>query len=263
MAREGDRAAVRVALRPTDHVPLAQKLGFADQFLGKKDGKQQLRLDKTAKGYEEPNIEDVLTYEINGGSWTIGYTGQSPRRLQAHMRNMHRRRELLPRGQGRQDRLRPDRRLLRCRGVLRQRGAEASRLAEPLPDLAERHGRRRELRANFGVERDGVSLLAEDGSASKGADLQFGYPEFDHVLLKKLGWWDELTEPKKEAEGKNWKTDLSGGIQRVVLKNAFCLEGNAKARAVVCTSPTACRSTASRCTRRGRTSSRSIRPTTM
>ena len=40
---------------------LAQKLGFADQFLGKKDGKQQLRLVKTAKGYEEPNVEDVLT----------------------------------------------------------------------------------------------------------------------------------------------------------------------------------------------------------
>ena len=73
------------------------------------------------------------------------------------------------------------------------------------------------FRANFGVERDGVSLLAEDGSASQGADLPFGYPEFDHVLLKKLGWWDELTEAeKKEAEGKNWKTDLSGGIQRVV-----------------------------------------------
>jgi formate dehydrogenase major subunit len=30
------------------------------------------------------------------------------------------------------------------------------------------------------------------------------------VLLKKLGWWDELTEAeKKAAEGKNWKTDPS------------------------------------------------------
>ena len=27
--------------------------------------------------------------EINGGCWTIGYTGHSPERLQAHMRNMH------------------------------------------------------------------------------------------------------------------------------------------------------------------------------
>ena len=36
------------------------------------------------------------------------------------------------------------------------------------------------------------------------------------MLMKKLGWWDELTDDeKKAAEGKNWKTDLSGGIQRV------------------------------------------------
>ncbi|MDP3513011.1 MAG: formate dehydrogenase subunit alpha, partial [Sulfuritalea sp.] len=95
------------------------------------------------------------------------------------------------------------------------------------------------FRANFGVERDGVSLLAGDGSASKGADLQFGYPEFDHVLVKKLGWWDELTEvEKKEAEGKNWKTDLSGGIIRVVMKNHGCHPfGTAKARALVWNCP--------------------------
>ena len=90
------------------------------------------------------------------------------------------------------------------------------------------------FRANFGVERDGVSLLAEDGSFPRAAELTTGYPEFDHVLLKKLGWWDELTdEEKKAAEGKNWKTDLSGGIQRVV-DEAWCHPfGNAKARAVV------------------------------
>ena len=97
------------------------------------------------------------------------------------------------------------------------------------------------FRANFGVERDGVSLLAEDGSASKGCDITTGYPEFDHVLLKKLGWWDELTEDeKKAAEGKNWKTDLSGGIQRVTLKNHGAHPfGNAKARAVVWNFPDA------------------------
>src|SRR5690606_32580460 len=91
------------------------------------------------------------------------------------------------------------------------------------------------FRANFGVERDGVSLLAEDGSHSKGADLTTGYPEFDHILLKKLGWWNELTDAEKAAaEGKNWKTDSSGGIIRVVMKNHSCYPfGNAKARAVV------------------------------
>ena len=55
------------------------------------------------------------------------------------------------------------------------------------------------------------------------------------MLLKKLGWWDELTDAeKKAAEGKNWKTDLSGGIIRVAMKNHGCHPfGNAKARAVV------------------------------
>ncbi|HKY01878.1 MAG TPA: formate dehydrogenase subunit alpha, partial [Burkholderiales bacterium] len=90
------------------------------------------------------------------------------------------------------------------------------------------------FRANFGVEREGVSLLAEDGSHPKDGDITTGYPEFDHVLLKKLGWWDELTDLEKgEAEGKNWKTDLSGGIQRVALKHGCHPFGNAKARAVV------------------------------
>jgi formate dehydrogenase major subunit len=90
------------------------------------------------------------------------------------------------------------------------------------------------FRANFGIEKDGVNLLAEDGVHSKGSDITTGYPEFDHVLLKKLGWWDELTdEEKKEAEGKNWKTDLSGGIQRVSMKHGCSPFGNAKARAVV------------------------------
>jgi len=97
------------------------------------------------------------------------------------------------------------------------------------------------FRANFGVTRDGVDLLAADGSASKGSEITTGYPEFDHVLLKKLGWWNDLTpEEQKEAEGKNWKTDLSGGIQRVCLKvHGVHPFGNAKARAVVWNFPDA------------------------
>src|SRR5688500_19197866 len=38
---------------------------------------------------------------------------------------------------------------------------------------------------------------------------------------------------KKAAEGKNWKTDQSGGIQRVTMKHGAHPWGNAKARAVV------------------------------
>jgi len=93
------------------------------------------------------------------------------------------------------------------------------------------------FRARFGVERNGVNLLAED-SYSKGAEIQDGYPEFTADMLKQLGWWDELTaEEKAAAEGKNWKTDLSGGIQRVAIKHGCAPFGNAKARCVVWTFP--------------------------
>jgi hypothetical protein len=36
----------------------------------------------------EPEPEAMLR-EINRSNWTIGYTGQSPERLKAHMRNMN------------------------------------------------------------------------------------------------------------------------------------------------------------------------------
>jgi formate dehydrogenase major subunit len=66
----------------------AQKWGFADELLGKRNGTQNIRLIKV-KNYEEPFIEDILANEINRGCWSIGYTGQTPQRLQAHMRNRH------------------------------------------------------------------------------------------------------------------------------------------------------------------------------
>jgi formate dehydrogenase major subunit len=226
----------------TDHAIMydfAKRMGFADQLLGKRDGKQNIALTKAANGVEEPVVEDILR-EINRGTWTIGYTGQTPERLKAHMRNM----------------AAFDVKTLRCTTdvVDKETGynMKGDFFGLPWPcygnaDL--KHPGSPNLydtsvhvmdgggnfRANFGVEREGVSLLAEDGSHSKGADITTGYPEFDHVLLKKLGWWNELTEEEKQAaEGKNWKTDLSGGIIRVAMKNHGCHPfGNAKARAVV------------------------------
>ncbi len=95
------------------------------------------------------------------------------------------------------------------------------------------------FRARFGIERNGVNLLAE-GSAPVGGDIDDGYPEFNDQLLKDLGWWDDLTAEEKEAaEGKNWKTDFSGGIQRVAIEHGCAPYGNAKARAVVWTFPDA------------------------
>jgi formate dehydrogenase major subunit len=224
----------------TDHMimyQLAQKLGFADQFVGKKDGKQNIALVKGKGGMDEPSMEDT-TREFNRGTWTIGYTGQSPERLQAHMRNMHVFDIKSLRAKGGKDAktgydLTGDYFGLPwpCYGTAAIKHPGSPNLYDTSKHIMDGGGN---FRANFGVEKDGVNLLAEDGSHSKGADITTGYPEFDHVLVKKLGWWEELTDPEKAAaEGKNWKTDLSGGIQRVVMKHGCHPFGNAKARAVV------------------------------
>jgi formate dehydrogenase major subunit len=224
---------------------LARKLGFEDQFLGKKDGKQNLSVVKTKGGYDEPSMEDALRNEINRGSWTIGYTGQSPERLQAHMRNMHVFDVKTLRAKGGKDAktgydLTGDYFGLPwpCYGNAALKHPGTPNLYDTSKHMMDGGGN---FRAIFGMEKDGVNLLAEDGSHSKGADITTGYPQFDHVLLKKLGWWDELTdEEKKEAEGKSWATDLSGGIIRVAMKNHGCHPwGNAKARAVVWNFPDA------------------------
>ena len=226
-----------------DHVIMqafADRLGFGKEL---SKGCKITEYKRAGMTWREPEIESLLR-EINRGNWTIGYTGQSPERLKAHMRNMH----LF------------DVRTLRCKGgkdpetgydltgdyfglpwpcygtpELKHPGSP--NLYDTSKHVMEGGGN---FRANFGVERDGVNLLAEDGSFSLGSDLTTGYPEFDHVFLKKLGWWDDLTAAEKTAaEGKNWKTDLSGGIQRVAMKHGCHPFGNAKARAIVWNFPDA------------------------
>ena len=94
------------------------------------------------------------------------------------------------------------------------------------------------FRANFGVERDGQNLLAE-GSWPKGSEIEDGYPEFTMEMLTMLGWDRDLTPEERAVIDKvggakaNWKTDLSGGIQRVAIKHGCAPFGNGKARCVV------------------------------
>ena len=217
----------------TDHMimyQLAEKFGFAKEFINK------IKLVK-GKGGMEPDMEDTLR-EINSGTWTIGYTGQSPERLQAHMRNMHVFDIKTLRAKGGKDAktgyvLDGDYFGLPwpCWGTAEMKHPGSPNLYDFTRDVREGGGT---FRARYGVEHNGVNLLAEDGISSVNSDITTGYPEFDHVFLKKLGWWDELTaDEKKAAEGKNWKTDLSGGIQRVAIKHGCVPFGNAKARALV------------------------------
>ena len=224
----------------TDHMIMyqfAQKLGFGPELV------KNYKLHKV-KGLDEPMIEDILR-EINRSVWTIGYTGQTPERLKAHMKNMHVFDVKTLRAKAGKDAetgydLTGDFFGLPwpCWGTASLKHPGTANLYDTSLHVMDGGGN---FRANFGVERNGESLLAADGSHSKGAAITTGYPELDHILLKKLGWWDELTDAEKKlAEGKNWKTDNSGGMIRVFMQNHGCHPfGNGRARAVVWNFPDA------------------------
>lgn len=205
----------------------ADRLGFGAEL---SKNYKMIPVKKHGLDWKEPEIESILR-EVNRGVWTIGYTGQSPERLKLHMKHMNT----------------FDIKTLRakggpcdgdyfglpwpCFGTPELKHPGSPNLYDTSRHVMDGGGN---FRARFGVEKDGVSLLAGEGSHSVGAEIKTGYPEFDHVLLKKLGWWDDLTDAEKAAaEGKNWKTDLSGGIQRVSMKHGCHPFGNAKARAIV------------------------------
>ena len=205
----------------------AKKFGWADRFF------RNIALEG-----DEPVIEDI-TREFNRGMWTIGYTGQSPERMKLHMANQH----------------------TFDRTTLQAIGGPAdgdyygmpwpcwgtAEMGHPgTPNLYDMSKRVSEggltFRARFGVERDGDNLLAE-GVYSLDSEIQDGYPEFTMAMLKELGWDGDLTDAELASieavagDKTNWKTDLSGGIQRVAIKHECAPFGNAKARAVVWTFP--------------------------
>ncbi|MBZ5876936.1 formate dehydrogenase subunit alpha [Chromohalobacter israelensis] len=201
---------------------MAQKLGFGDEFTRNfaiEDGR--------------PVIEDVLR-EINAGMWIVGYTGQSPERLKEHQKNWHTFNfDTLKAEGGPAD---GDFYGLPwpCWGTAEFKHPGTPLLYDMSKPVMEGG---LTFRARFGVEHDGENILA-DGVASAGSEINDGYPEFTAEMLKQLGWWDDLTaEEKAAAEGKNWKTDLSGGIQRVAIEHGCAPFGNAKARCRVWTFP--------------------------
>ncbi|WNJ99159.1 molybdopterin-dependent oxidoreductase [Thalassospiraceae bacterium LMO-JJ14] len=219
----------------TDHeimAMFAKKFGWADKFF------KNIKMDDLGNGRQEPNIEDT-TREFNKGMWTIGYTGQSPERLKAHMANQATfdRTTLLAKGGP----VSGDYYGLPwpCWGTADIKHPGTPVLYDPSKPVAEGG---LNFRARFGVERNGSNLLAE-GSYPVGNELKDGHPEFTMAMLKKLGWDSDLTDAEKAAIEKvagdktNWKTDLSGGIQRVAIKHGCAPFGNAKARTVVWTFP--------------------------
>jgi formate dehydrogenase major subunit len=202
---------------------VAKKLGFADTMF------KNIKVENN-----RPEAEDILR-EINRGSWSTGYCGQSPERIKLHMANQK------------------DFDLVTMRAT--SGPAKGDYYGLPWPcwgspevkhpgtpllyntNLAVMDGGGC-FRPRFGLERNGVSLLA-DGSYSVGSDIQDGYPEFTYAVLKKLGWDKDLTPDElatiqkiggAKPETVSWSLDLSGGIQRVALKHGCVPYGNGKAR---------------------------------
>ena len=211
---------------------IAKKCGFADQMF------KNIKVENNL-----PVAEDILR-EMNRGSWSTGYCGQSPERIKSHMANQ------------------ADFDMLTQRATKGPNKGDYYGLPWPCWGSPEvRHPGTPLLyntnlsamdgggvfRARFGVEReekrpDGttvkVSLLA-NGSASKDSEIKDGYPEFTVGVLKKLGWDKDLTEAELAVINKvnpanpdavSWATDLSGGVQRVALKHGCIPYGNGKAR---------------------------------
>ena len=204
---------------------LAKKLGFEQEFF------KNIKIDEG----DEPNVEDMLR-ELNAGSVSTGYSGQSPERLKLHMANQ------------------ADFDVVSLRATKGPAKGDFYGLPWPCWGSAEmKHPGSHVLyntglavkdgggafRARFGVEREGVSLLA-DGSYPKDSEIQDGHPEFTYGLLKKMGWDKELTDAERatiERIGGNnpdavsWALDLSFGIIRVTMAHGVQAMGNAKARA--------------------------------
>ena len=213
-----------------DHVIMykfAKKLGFADQMF-----------KNIAINDGEPLIEDV-TREFNKGMWTIGYTGQTPERLKAHMKYQHTFDKTTLQAKG--GPLDGEYYGLPwpCWGTADIKHPGTPNLYDPSKPVAEGGLC---FRNRFGLkspEKWGGENLLADGSYPVDSEIKDGYPEFTMAMLKKLGWDKDLTDTERTfieglaGDKTNWKVDLTGGIQRVAIKHGCAPFGNAKARTVV------------------------------
>jgi len=222
---------------------------FAKKFGFDKEMFKNIKVEKN-----EPSVEDI-TLEFNRGMWTIGYTGQSPERLKAHMANQHTFDKVTLRANG--GPCDGDYYGLPwpCWGTDKMKHPGTPNLYDTSKPVAEGGLC---FRARFGVTApekyakgnpDADSMLAVE-SWPEGSEIKDGYPEITYAMLDKLGWTGDLTPEEKAAiekvagsndpakmGGVNWKIDLSGGLQRVAVKHGLAPFGNAKARTVVWTFP--------------------------
>ncbi|NDR56785.1 formate dehydrogenase subunit alpha [Aliiruegeria sabulilitoris] len=250
-----------------DHVIIAKfanKFGFADRFF------RNIEMEDA----ETPNIESV-TREFNRGMWTVGYTGQSPERIKLHMANQHTfdRTTLQaiggpadgdyygmpwpcwgtaemghPGTPNLYDMSKPVSEgglTFRARFGVERDGdnllaegvySAGSEIQDGYPEftMAMLHdlGWDQDLtKAEWAVIQAVAEGSFEGVEALNLADADYEDGETPDAI-------EAIWSTSGEAIGKvNWKTDLSGGIQRVAIAHECAPFGNAKARAVVWTFP--------------------------
>jgi formate dehydrogenase major subunit len=234
----GDQVVKPIFESKNDYEVLYRLAGALDRAAEKRNMPVRFQADMfkniEVKG-QEPVPESVLR-EINRGAISTGYTGQSPERLKAHMAHQDKFDLVTLRAKADAPaEIKGDFYGLPwpCWGTPEMRHPGTHILYNTNLHVKEGGGT---FRARFGVERNGVTLLAE-GSYSKGSEITDGYPEFTTAVMQRLGWDAEYTDAERASLARqggtaSWATDLSMGIIRITMNHGVMAYGNAKARAV-------------------------------
>jgi len=197
---------------------LAKRIGFYDELT---------RTIRDADGKIE--WPEAATREIANIVKSIGLTGWTPERLKRHQENWDKFDE---------------------KTLMGKEGTDVAGeyYGLPWPCWTEKHPGSPNLydiskpvmqggmgfRNRFGLEHNGVSQLAADGSAPAQGAINGGYPEITKKNIEEvLGI--KLTDEEREKMGATWATDGSGIIAEKCMQKGIAPYGNARARAIVWT----------------------------
>ena len=243
----------------------AKKFGFHDRFFRNIE----------VKG-EEPVIEDI-TREFNRGMWTVGYTGQSPERLKLHMANQQTFDKTTLKAVGgpadgdyyglpwpcwgtpemnhpgtpnlydMSKAVSEGGLTFRARFGVERNGdnllaegvySKNSEIKDGYPEftyaMLVELGWQNELTDD---EKTAIAKVAGIGLLTPEERKAAEAANSDNEEVGEAGMSPFPSDFDAKASKVNWKTDLSGGIQRVAIKHECAPFGNAKARAVVWTFP--------------------------
>ncbi len=225
MGRADRQADLRVEERSRDHVPDGQEARLRRQDVQEHQGREQPAGGRGRTARDEPRLlVDRLLRPVAGAS-------QAAHGEPEGFRSGH--------DAGRRT-ARPKAIITACRGRAgaSPRSSIRARRCSTIRTCTVMDGGGT-FRARFGVERNGVNLLAE-GSYSVGSEIKDGYPEFtdgraEEARLGRRSDAGRVGDRSRRSPAArtrsirvSWSIDLSGGIQRVALKHGCVPYGNAQ-----------------------------------